>query len=99
MRSVQLSPKAKGDLEAIWNYIAEDNFAAADQILLDINKSFLQLTEFPYSGVTRDEILPGLRLLPIGRITILYFVRDDHILIARVAYGGQNINQAFIDAV
>ncbi|GAB4196354.1 MAG: hypothetical protein Tsb002_29650 [Wenzhouxiangellaceae bacterium] len=99
MLGIQLTPQAQTDLERIWEYIAEDNSAAADQLLLNINQSFFQLAEFPHTGVARDTIMPGLRLLPIKRISILYFVRDDYLLIARVAYGGQNIDQHFIQAM
>ncbi len=62
------------DLEAIWLYVAQDNPAAADQLLRSIAFAARQLELFPEGRPLRPEIGSGARLLPVGRYVVLYRV-------------------------
>jgi len=54
-----VSPLAKADLDAIWDYVAEHNPAAADRLLTTFHEKFLLLTRHPLLGQLRDELRPG----------------------------------------
>jgi toxin ParE1/3/4 len=75
------------DLIAIWLNIAKDNPAAADRVLDAIERRWSQIAQYPYSGVGRDDILPGIRHLLVGEYLTLYRVTDDAIEIIRVLHG------------
>jgi len=57
-------PQARLDLIDIWNYIADDNEAAADRLLDRI--------EQPKAGRERAELAPGLRSFPVGNYLLFY---------------------------
>ena len=53
MAVVLRSVRAAKDLIEIWHYIAEDNPAAADRVLLAIDRRIDLLTRHPWSGPSR----------------------------------------------
>ena len=57
MLDFQLTRRAETDLLQIWNYIAIDNFEAADRVLDEFQLAFERLAEMPYLGHVREEIL------------------------------------------
>ena len=50
-----------------------------------------QLSLYPYSGVAREDIAPGLRCLVAGQYLTLYRIAADGILIIRVLHGRRKI--------
>jgi plasmid stabilization system protein ParE len=52
-------PHARLDLIDIWNYIADDNEAAADRMLDRIEGALQMLSEQPKAGRERSELAPG----------------------------------------
>jgi plasmid stabilization system protein ParE len=54
-------PQARLDLIDIWNYIADDNEAAADRMLDRIGGVLRMLSEQPKAGRERPELAPVLR--------------------------------------
>lgn len=79
--------RADEDLIEIWAYIAADNPTAADRTLDAIEARWQQLSLHPYSGLTRDDIAPGIRHLVAGGYLTLYRVTDAGIEIIRVLHG------------
>jgi len=61
-------PQARLDLIDIWNYIADDNEAAADRMLDRIGRVLRMLSEQPKPGRERPELRPGLRSFPVGNL-------------------------------
>jgi plasmid stabilization system protein ParE len=55
MSGYQLHPEAYTDLDAIREYIAEDNPAAA-RVIIDIFDAIRALVQFPFQGHTRDDL-------------------------------------------
>jgi toxin ParE1/3/4 len=55
--------QADEDLIAIWLNIAADDPIAADSVLDAIVVRWQQVARHPYSGVAREDIAPGIRLL------------------------------------
>ena len=83
--------RADEDLIDIWVGIAIDNPSAADRVLDAIQRRWQQLSLYPYSGVAREDIAPGLRSLVAGQYLTLYRVAADGILIIRVLHGRRRI--------
>jgi toxin ParE1/3/4 len=60
------------DLREIWRYIASDNPAAADRVLLRIDAKLQILRRFPQIGAPRNDIRRGMRMLVEGNYLLLY---------------------------
>ncbi len=56
MKRFILTPRAKLDLNDIWNYIAEDNLEAADRVLDALDKAIVKLAKNPGIGHWREEL-------------------------------------------
>jgi toxin ParE1/3/4 len=67
-----VSRRAEEELREIWRYIAAENPAAADRLLLRTDDKLQILREFPGVGTLRDDIRPGLRMLVEGNYLLLY---------------------------
>jgi toxin ParE1/3/4 len=88
---VTRTSRAEEDLIEIWLYVAQDNPAAADQLLDRIDARLQQLSSMPLSGPSRDDLLPGVRHLVIGNFLAFYRVEETGVAVTRVMYGGRNI--------
>lgn len=85
--------RADEDLIEIWLAIAKHNPQAADRVLDAIEKRWRILSEYPYSGMEREEIAPGIRHLVEGNYLTLYRVTAQGIEIVRVLYGRRHMDQ------
>jgi toxin ParE1/3/4 len=83
--------RADEDLIAIWLEIATDNPPAADRVLDAIERRWRQIAQYPYSGIARDDIAPGIRHLIVGQYLTLYRVTEETIEIIRILHGRRNI--------
>ena len=89
---VYLDKSAEDDLFSIWRFIAENNASdvTADKFIARIKARCEKIGNVPYIGTARDDILPGLRMVPFERSTvILYMVEPDRIRIINIFYGGR----------
>jgi toxin ParE1/3/4 len=84
-------PQARLDLIDIWNYIADDNEAAADRLLDRIGGVLQMLSEQPKAGRERAEPAPGLRSFPVGNYLLFYLPRPGGIDLVRVLSGYMDI--------
>ena len=66
MPSVHFLPRARTDLNDIWDYIAEHNLDAAERLRERIEEVCQLLAERPQLGRAREELAPGLRSFPAG---------------------------------
>jgi toxin ParE1/3/4 len=92
-----ISRRAQAELRAIWRWIAAENPAAADRLLLKIDARLQILRDFPEIGALRSEIRPGFRILVEGNYLLLYEydeVSDSVELIAAVD-GRQDLTELF----
>jgi toxin ParE1/3/4 len=84
------SPTADQNLDAIWEYIAQDSVDAADKMLIRLKEAASQLLRFPKIGRsgrsrrTRELVVSGTPYL------LIYRVERDKIEIARVIHGRQD---------
>jgi toxin ParE1/3/4 len=79
--ALKITPAARDDLEAIYQYISDDlyNEPAAEQLMDKIETNFMRLKEFPFSyKYVNDEILKskGYRKLIVDNYIGLYIVDE-----------------------
>jgi addiction module RelE/StbE family toxin len=72
---VRYTPRALGDLDGIFEYIAPENPRAALTVKARIRDRIESLAQFPASGPETAE--RGLRMLPVGRYPYLIFYEID----------------------
>lgn len=92
MSSFVLSPLARADLEAIWNY-STDRWGVdqAERYLRIIEDACRQLATKP--GVVRDDIRPGYRRVRAGSHLIFYRDVDGIADIARILHGSMDVGR------
>jgi toxin ParE1/3/4 len=79
------------DLLALHDHIAKANPAAATRLVADIQQRCAILREFPLAGRARNDLHPGLRILPLRDQTVIaYLPEADGVAIVRVFHGGQD---------
>jgi len=94
--TVNLSREADEDLIEIWGYLArEASEPVADRQLLEIDAACARLKAWPYSGRKRDELLAGMRSVPIHPYVLFYRIRGDALEIVRVLHGRRDIASIF----
>lgn len=94
----RLTKPAIQDIEQITDYIAnQSGFDQADRFLNKLDAKFAKIAQFPNLGRQRDEILPGLRSIPIDKYLILYMVIEQDVEIFRVVNGYRDLSALFTD--
>lgn len=90
-----IADQAQEDLLDIWLYIAADSPLAADNFLDLLHNKCVTLLASPELGRSRDELLPGLRCLPVKRYTIFYRIKPAALEIVRVLSGYRDVTSLF----
>ena len=85
------------DVLDIWDYIAEDDIAAADRWVDQLDTTLASLARQPLMGRARDELAEGLRSLPFRRYVIFYLPIDDGIDVVRVLHGARDIDAVMVE--
>lgn len=94
MIRLAISERAAQDLEDIYEYIADDNIAAADRFMERLRERWDALTVQPRSGRKRDEIRTGYRSITEGKYVILYRLSSqDEVEIVRVIHGKRDFGK------
>ena len=55
-RQLIITPRAKSDLDEIWEYIARDSFDAAYRVEEELHREIRNLVQFPGKGHSREEV-------------------------------------------
>jgi len=95
MPHVARRPLAEADILEIWDYIADDNPAAADRWMDQLDAQFQVLATQAKIGRSRNELAPGVRSFPVGRYVVFYVPLDDGIDVIRVLHGARDIDALF----
>jgi toxin ParE1/3/4 len=90
--SVSRRPLAALDILDIWDHISEDNMAAADRWVDEIDAAFSRLATQPMMGRARPELAPDLRSFPFGRYVIYYMPLSGGIDVVRVLHSARDID-------
>jgi toxin ParE1/3/4 len=92
-----ISRRAEAELRQIWRYIAAENPAAADRLLLKIDDKLQILRDFPKIGTLRPDIRPGFRMLVEGYYLLLYDYDEanDAVELISAVDGRQDLTELF----
>lgn len=92
--------EAANDLQAIFDYIAQDDAIRAGNFMGELGRQSLRLQDFPNIG--HDSKYPeifslGIKILPFDNYLIFHVVNDKtrEINIVRVLHGSVNYNRLF----
>jgi len=91
MSRVIHSPLARQDLAEIWQYIARDNMGAADRLTAKFDSAFFLLAQIPRAGRARDDLVEGIRTLPVGQYMIMYRQVAGGAEIMRIVHGARDL--------
>lgn len=84
-------PEVFADLDEIWEYIAEDDPEAADQVIEDIRDAIESLVATPNKGHWRSDLTSqGLRFWQVHRYLIAYAADESPLLVVAVLHGRRN---------
>lgn len=94
---IVFSPEALDHLASIRRYVSvaagsEIASGYVDRIIAFCEK----LKTHPRRGTQRDDLLPGLRTIGFKRrVTIVFRIRDDNVVVVGVFYGGRDFEATF----
>lgn len=96
MRSVFFSPAAASDVQEIFDQISAENLTAANRILDEIESSCASLGRHPRMGVARGDLLPGIRLVVVSQLYVVFYrIQDEAVEIVRVVHGRRDYSKLF----
>ena len=88
---VEFSSLVEGDLDAIADYIAQDNPMRAVTFIREIRDQILALGRHPLLYRLRPELGEDARMAIVGRYAVLFRLSGDVVRVERVAYGGRDL--------
>ena len=93
-RRYRLTPEARFDLFALWEYIARDNVTAADRVVRRLDRAFHLLAVFPKKGHKRADVHSSRPILfwPVGAYVIVYEPEPKPLVIVRIVHGARDLN-------
>jgi toxin ParE1/3/4 len=86
---------SRDDLTAIWLYIAQDNSAAADRLIDEIERTLNLLLTFPLLGESVDHLGLGTRRIMLGHYQLFYEAIPDGIRLLRAYHAARKIEDLF----
>ena len=92
---VELSSFIESDLEAIADYIAQDNPMRAISFIREIREELRLVSQNPLLYQLRPEISEDARLAVVGRYVILFHIVGEVVRIERVIFGGRDLPTLF----
>ena len=92
---LEISRFIEADLDAIADYIAQDNPRRALTFIEDIRAKFHDIQRTPLIYQLRPDIGEEARLATVGTYAILFRVVGEMVRIERVAYGGRDLPTTF----
>lgn len=94
-KTLNISPRARDDLDAIYARVkaASGSAATARRFIAKLNKHLERIALLGHSGVPRDKIRPGLRLAVHGNYNIYFRVTPTETIIARVLHSARDVRR------
>jgi plasmid stabilization system protein ParE len=92
---VEFSRYVESDLEAIADWIAEDNPRRAVTFIGEVREAFRRIGEGPQHYQLRPDIGEDARLAVVGNYVILFRLCRDAVRIERVVFGGRDLPAFF----
>ena len=90
-------PKARADLLALYDWIAEQaDPDTAFEYTSKIESHTAKLANFPDRGTPRDDLVKGMRTIPYRRRTVIaYRVLGEEVEILVIVHGGRDFGRVF----
>lgn len=88
---IELSPYIEGDLDAIADFIAQDNPRRAVTFIENIRRTFSDIQRAPFIYQLRPDIGKEARTTTVGNYAILFRIMEKAVRIERIVYGGRNL--------
>lgn len=95
MPSLVVRPRARIDIDGIWDYIAEDSVAQADAFVNRMTATFNLLGHQPEIGRKREDLMSNLRSFPFERYILFYQPIAVGIEIIRVLHSARDVESEF----
>lgn len=92
---VALSPLAERDLEAIGDYIADDNPSRALSFIAELRTQCATIAKAPQAYRVRPELGEGIRSCAHGNYVIFFTATKARLTIVRVVHGAMDIPAQF----
>lgn len=91
MSAYALHPEALTDLEEIWQFIANDDPAAADRVITEIFDVLRALAPFPHQGHRRPDLTSRPLRFKLAREYLIAYAPDESPLwVIAVLHGRRN---------
>src|SRR5260370_27323157 len=92
MKRFILTPRAKQDLNDIWNYIAEDSLEAADRVLDTLDKAIVKLAKNAGIGHWREDLTDKRhKLFLVYSYLIVYRHETKPLQVIRVLHAARDV--------
>src|SRR6266481_2833266 len=89
------APLATADLEEIGDYIALDNPHRALSFIRELGAQCRKIPDNTLAFPVREDLAPGLRVLPYGQYLIFYRPMDATVRIERILHGARDVGTQF----
>lgn len=89
------APLAAADLEEIGDYIALDNPPQALSFVRELRVHCRKILDNPLAFPAREDLDPGLRVLPYGQYLIFYRPMDTAVRVERILHGARDVGTQF----
>jgi len=90
----RLRPKARSDIDAIWDYTVQSwGVQQALHYLNRLRDVCTELADNPELGKCRDELYKGLRVYPSGKHLVFYLIIENGIDVVRILHGSMDVQR------
>ena len=91
MPQILYTETSVADLREIWDYIAQDNERAAEQLLMTFKRKLQTLATMPEMGKDESDLGDKLRSFPVGSYMLFYRGVENGVLHVRAIHGARDI--------
>jgi toxin ParE1/3/4 len=91
MSQIRRTVASKQDYENIWDFIAQDNPDAADELLRRFDERLVSLAASPLMAKAIDALAPSLRCSPVGNYVLFYRPDATGIQLIRVLHARRDV--------
>jgi toxin ParE1/3/4 len=94
-RKVLLETDAKSDLKSIHRWIVDQGSPKVASAYLRRIQSFIRgLVLASERGLARDDVAPGLRMIPFESVIVAVLIQENIVVVLRVFHGSQDWQSA-----
>jgi toxin ParE1/3/4 len=93
MAEIRHSPQSEADLEAILEYLHQNQPALAERFATAFYEKGQMLARFPEMGRLRPELAPNLRSTLVHPYVLFYRVEGETVQIVRILHGKRDLRR------